>query len=278
MRYYVYNENNARVIVTDEQLNDVSKKDGKELKMEFIIAMGASHNNKYISKLYEALNHQEKKIRIEAIYSILSLSDVDSIRILEEKEKSFTEDDFNTLISEKAILQSVIIRLKDGPNGSKNAFFNEKYNHIVKSGLLYNYSSNMILTFEDIIFIIDALEAYVNKSEPWIKNLNREDYEDAIIKGLEGILKATEESSFLNELSDEVNNKLTNVCKIILNMKIESYAKEVIVTFSKGLRPKVAYDLLKPIMDGRARGDVKKELQNSLNILKQKEMGRESEY
>lgn len=278
MKYYVYNENNARVLVTDEQLDDVAKKDGKELRMEFVVAMGASHNNKYISKLYEALYHPEKKIRIEAIYSILSLSENDSIQILEKKEKNLGEEDFNTLISEKAILQSVIIRLKYGPNGAEKAFFDEECNHIVKCGLLYNYSSNMILMFQDVIFIINALDAYVNKSEQWIKNLNREDYEDAIIKGLEGLLKAADESLFLNELPDEANNKLVNVCKIILNMKIESYAKEVIATFSKALRPKVAYDLLQPIMNGRARGDVKKELQNSLSILKQKEMEGESEY
>ncbi|MBC2582911.1 HEAT repeat domain-containing protein [Clostridium sp. DJ247] len=272
MKYKVYNENNVQVTVTDEQLNEALERNGKELPIELIIAMGASHDKKYIPRLNEALYHQEQRVRIEAVYSLLSINDIESIRMLQEKEKSFSEVNFNVQISEKAILQSVIIRLEYGPNGAENAFFNGDYPPIVKSGLLYNYSSNIVLTPQDVIFIINSLESYVNKSESWIKTMNKDDYEDVIIKCLEGLLRAAEESVILNTLTDDLNRKLAEVGARILKMKIDSYAKEVIATFAKALPPKYAYDLLEPIMNGRVRGDVRKELENSIQILRQKEM------
>ncbi|MBU3179439.1 hypothetical protein [Clostridium estertheticum] len=273
MNYEVYNENNVRVIVTDEQLEEALELKDKELPIEIIIAMGASHDKKYMSSLNKAIYYKEQRVRIRGIYSLLSLNDIESIPILREKEKSFSEDDFNAQISEKAILQSVIIRIESGSEGAENAFFNGDYPPIVKSGLLYNYSSNIVLELEDVIFIINSLDAYVNKSEAWIKTMNRADYEDVIIICLEGLLRAAEESVFLNSLEDDLNIKLAEIGARILKMKIESYAKEVIVTFAKALPVKYAYALLEPIMNKRVRGDIRKELENSIQILKQKERG-----
>ncbi len=51
-------------------------------------------------------------------------------------------------------------------------------------------------------------------------------------------------------------------------MKIDPYAKELIVTFARALPPKLAYTMLEPIMDGRARGDIRKELKFSIEILR----------
>lgn len=273
MKYTVYDENYVQIEVTDKQLEEANIKNGTELPIEIVTAMGTSHNNKYIHRLNEALYHQEKRVRIEAIYSLLSLNAIESIKVLEEKEKKLSEDDFNALISEKKILQSVIIRLKYGASGAEKAFFYGDYIPIVKSGLIYNYSSNIVLTSEDVIFIINALEAYVNKSESWIKAMKKDYYDDVIIVGLEGLLTATEQGSFLNKLENDINEKLVVIGSKILQMKIDSYAKELIAEFSKDLPPKYAFEMLEPIMNGRARGDVRKELENSIKILREKERG-----
>ena len=54
-------------------------------------------------------------------------------------------------------------------------------------------------------------------------------------------------------------------------MKIDSYAKELIVTFARALPPKLAYNMLEPVMNGRARGDIRKELKISIEILQKRE-------
>lgn len=273
MEYQVYNENNYKVIVTDEQLNEAFHKNGVELPVEIIIAMGASHDTKYIPRLLEALSHQTQRIRIEAMYSLLSLNDIGCVSILSEKEKAILEDDFNAPISEKAILQSVLIRLEKGPIGTEEAFFKGDILPLVKTGLLYNYSSNLVLTMNDVQFIINALKAYVHKSEFWMAKMKKEEYEDVIIKGLEALWTAAEDSSLLRNLGPEYNEKLVEVGTHVLKMKIDSYAKEIIAIFAKALSPEYAYLMLEPIMNGRAKGDVKKELEKSIQILRQNERG-----
>ncbi|AKG37427.1 hypothetical protein VK70_25580 [Paenibacillus durus ATCC 35681] len=271
MEYNAYNENNVRVTVSDEQLNEAFRQHGEELPIEIVIAMGASHNKMFIPRLYEALFHRTQRIRIKAMHSLLSINNIESVSILREKEKMISEDDFNASISEKAILQSVIIRLEHGPSGAEEAFFKGDIHPSVKLNLLYNYSSNMVLTLEDVRFIINALEAYVHKSEAWIQKMKKNDYEDVIIKGLEALWSASEESSLLSLLNTEFNEKLVEIGSQILKIKIDSYAKEVIAIFAKALPPKYAYSMLEPIMNGRVKGDIRTELERSLLILRQKE-------
>ncbi|WP_438347721.1 hypothetical protein ACP8HI_18890 [Paenibacillus sp. FA6] len=271
MEYKAYNENNVRVTVSDEQLNEALRQHGEELPIEIVIAMGASHNDIFIPRINEALFHRTQRIRIKAMHSLLSLHNIESVSILQEKEKRISEDDFNTSISEKAILQSVIIRLEHGPSGAKEAFFEGVIHPLVKTNLLYNYSSNMVFTLEDVQFIINALEAYVQKSEAWILKMKRDDYEDVIIKGLEALWSASEECILFSMLNTEFNEKLVEIGSQILKVKIDSYAKEIIAIFAKALLPQYAYAMLEPIMNGRAKGDVRKELEKSLLILRQKE-------
>ncbi|OAB38858.1 hypothetical protein [Paenibacillus glacialis] len=271
MMYKAYNENNVRVTVSDEQLNEAFRQHGEELPIEIVIAMGASHNKMFVPRLHEALFHRTQRIRIKAMQSLLSLNNIESVSILREKEKGFSEEDFNASISEKAILQSVIIRLEHGPSGAEEAFFKGEIHPIVKTNLLYNYSSHMVFTSEDVQFIINALEAYVHKSEAWMQKMKKDDYEDVIIKGLEALWSASEESNFFSMLNKKFYEKLVELGSQILKMKIDSYAKEVISIFAKALSPQYAYAMLEPIMNGRAKGDVRKELEKSLLILQEKE-------
>lgn len=272
MVYKVYNENNVLVTVTVEQLENAIGQDGTELPVEIISAMSESIDPRFAPSLQEALYHEMQRVRITAIYGLLSLLDKRFIGLFREKEQSIPKDDLNQQISEKAILQAVIIFLENGVEGAKNAFFKGEIEPNIKSLLLFNYSSsNLPLTKKDIDFIISALEAYINKSEPWIQKTKKDDYEEDVIACLESFLRASETSTILCQLRDDVYEKLSSVCSEVLKMKIDPYAKEVIATFARALPPKHAYAMLEPIMGGRARGDIRKELEYSIEILRQKE-------
>jgi hypothetical protein len=275
MEYKVYNERNIKVIVTDEQLEEVLDKNGKELPIEILRAMKFALKPCFSAKFQEAINHEKKQARIVAIYGLLSLLDKANLAVLQEKEQSIP-DDLKEPISEKAILQAVIIRLEKGPEGTKNAFFEGDISPLTKSLLISNYSSsNMPLLKEDVEFLINALEAYANKSQAWIQKTQKGEYDDDIISGLEGLVRASEETSLLSELDASLCEKLSVVCAKFLEMKIDLYTKELIAEFARALPPKVAYKMLEPIMDGRAKGDVRKELNISLQILRQKEQNEE---
>lgn len=272
MSYEVYNERHVSVTVTDEQIEEALKQPSNQLKIEIVSAMGMSRKHHYAPRLIEVMfNHEKQSVRIKAIYGLLSLMNSDCIPALEKREQILPEADFKMPISEKAILQSVIIRLKEGPEGALAAFFNDSVPPIVKSLLLHNYYSYMPLNIQDVYFITAGLEAYINKSEPWIRNLDEEEYEDDIIAPLEGLMRESEESLLLSQLPEELIKKLCAIGQKILTMKIDSYAKEAVASFAKALPPQAAYQMLKPIMDGRARGDLRKELNQTLKILQQKE-------
>lgn len=255
--YRVYNENNVKVNVTEKQLEGFLKEDGMQLPLEIIGAMSKSLNPKYASRLKEALYHEKQRNRITAIFGLLSLLNHDYIEILREKERSIPVEDLNRKISEKAILQAVLIRLEDGEEGAMDAFLNEKISPQIKSLLIYNYSSsNMPLSKKDIEFLLVALEAYIYKKESWIQSMKKNDYEEDVIACLEALLRGSETSDCLSQLDNDLYSKLISSCEKILKMKIDSYAKELIVTFARFLPPKLAYSILEPIMEVPTRGDV----------------------
>lgn len=108
-----------------------------------------------------------------------------------------------------------------GVEGAKNAFFKGEIEPKIKSLLLFNYSSsNLPLTKKDIDFIISDLEAYIKKSEPWIQKTKKDDYEEDVIACLESFLRASETSTILCQLRDDVYEKLSSVCSEVLKMKI----------------------------------------------------------
>lgn len=119
--------------------------------------------------------------------------------------------------------------------------------------------------------MVTALELYVCKNELWIQNMKKNDYEEDVIACLEALLRVSETSSILSHLENDLYNKLISYCSKLLQVKIDPYAKELIVSFARALPPKFAYTMLEPIMDGPVRGDIRKELKFTLEILQKRE-------
>lgn len=270
--YKVYDENNVKVNVTEKQLEESLNQSGLQLPLEIIGAMGESLDPKFAPRLQEALYHDKQRNRITAIYGLLSLLNKDHIDKLREKERNIPIEDLSKQISEKAILQAALIRLEYGAEGAMHAFLSEETIPQIKSLLIYNYSSsNMQLNKKDIEFLVTALELYVCKNELWIQNMKKNDYEEDVIACLEALSRVSETSSILSHLENDLYNKLISYCSELLQVKIDPYAKELIVTFARALPPELAYTMLEPIMDGRARGDIRKELKFTIEILQKRE-------
>lgn len=270
MEYNVYNERNIGVLVDDEMLKKSLEQNGKDLSVEIISAMGISKDKCYSKRLEEALYHEKQINRIKAMYSLLSLEDITTFEALRKKESSIPDEDFQYELSEKSILQAVLICLEKGTEGVYEAFFSESVPSIVKTDLLYIYATGFSTASNDIEFLIDGIEVFAKKSEQWMKKLKKDDFEDVLMSCLDGLFIISERSSLLSELPKINIEKLSKTGAEILKMKIDSYAKEIIASLARALPPKYAYEMLEPIMDGRAKGDVKKELNASLRILKSK--------
>jgi hypothetical protein len=119
----------------------------------------------------------------------------------------------------------------------------------------------------DVQLLVRALDRYVNRRDPWIQKLSHSDWEDDVIACIEGLSFAATQGDLLRDLSEPDLQLLHNSGAHILAMKIDPYAKEGVVELARGLPPALALSMLRPIMDGKARGDVRKALKETLHIL-----------
>lgn len=270
MNYSVYDEDNLPVTVSEKQLEDALTKRGTELPVEIIVAMGVARQERFKPLLWEALYHDLKKARIGAIYSLINYSDAENIAKLREREQSIADGEIDNDY-ELSLLKATLIRLEKGTAGARKVFFSdtEEVHLAEKSDLLYVYSGNIRFCQDDVAFIIEALAAYVNKTKPWMKKMTHFEYEDVILISLESLMTVAEETSLLRQLPEDHYVRLSKTCLRILQMRIDSYAKELIAMFARELPPETAYTVLKPLI-GKARGDVRKELNISLNILEKR--------
>ena len=270
MEYRVFNENNCLTVVTDEQL-EIAFMQKEDLPVKIIVGMGASRAVKYLPRLEEALYYEQKRSRIDAIYSVFSIAETEIVSVLQRKERSLPLDDLNHHSSEKVILRSMLIRLEGGPSAVQAAFFDKHVSPQIKFRFMFLYSAHFSMLLEDLHFIINALEAIGLREEDWIQALKKDDYVDAVIQGVEAVSTAMVRHNLLDELSEEDYCRLAATGKKLLEMRVDSIVNESIAEFSKGLPPFHAYFMLEPIMNGKAKGDVRRELKKSLEILRAKE-------
>lgn len=267
LEYKVYNEKNQLVKINQKHIDEAFENVNEPLKVEIITAMGRTRKDIYLNRLYEALSYDNKKARHLAIKSILSLSNQQSVMVLKDRLKKIDKEENE---SEFYFMEAAIMLLEKGAEEVKKFFMDPKEDGYIKQELIYTYSSGYPFVEQDLVFIIDLLENYIGKSQKWIQKLSHDEFEDVIIKGLEAIWTIMEETTLLNDLDEISYKKLLDVCKQIFSLRIDTYAKEIIAIFARGLSVTRAYELLAPIIN-TARGEVKKELKATIKLLEKRE-------
>jgi len=270
MEYKVFDKLNCLVKVTDDELDTFLEQKDAELKIEYIRALNIKRDDRFVTVLTRALNSEIKLVRSAALYAIVSLANPKYISVLHERKLSVPLAKTEELLSEGNVLDAGIKLLESGIKGIRDWMLDENASPAQKISIAYIFNANVPVSMEFTEFMIIAIDMYVNKRQVWINSISRDYLEDGIIKYLEGLLRASEETETLQNLSEKYCTILVAAGRKILEMKIDSYAKELIAEFARALPAAVAYDLLEPIMNGKAKGDVKKELNITLNLLQQK--------
>lgn len=259
--YSVLNDNNVMVELND---SDIQKniKEGL-LKRETIMAMGISHKEEYLQYLYPYLDSESFFIRRDAAQSIFLINGKKGLPKLKEREKKLKEEDYNNIPSEKALLGALIIQIEGGTKGTEEYFFSAQGNINVKYVQAAFYTSGYLYKEEDIRLIVKILEAYLNKDLLWIKNMSKEDYLEAILFLFQSIWYAYKETDCLRGLAPALSERLCVVCEQISNLKMDSFAKEMIADIASGVQKESAVKILK-ILSGKVKGDAKKAFKRSL--------------
>jgi len=260
--YRVLTDYNTYVWLKEEDIEN-SIKDDFLLKREIIMAMGMTHNKKYLKYLYPYLNNEVFYKRREAAQSIFLIDGEEGLENLKKRESQLDDIEYNDPPSEKALLKALIIRIENGVKGSEEYFFSDTGNVTVKYAQLACYSRGYLYQEEDIALITKILEAYVEKKSAWIKKLSKSDYLEAIYFTVQSIWYSNDETQVMQNISDKVSEQLCEVFKNISEMRVSSDVLEMLVDISAGLREKYALYFLR-ILKGKTRGDAQKAYKKAL--------------
>lgn len=256
MIYYVYNDNNVEMKITDEDIKTaIDEKKG--LKREIIQAMGKTKDNKYLKYLYPFLEHDFLYIRLDAAHSIFNLDGKAGLSELKKRADKIDISDFEREPSEKAILSAMIIKIQKGVEGIKEYFLSEDGYLSIKYCLLDFYQSGYDFSEEDIKLICFVLDKFIEKKCKWINKFSKGEYNDFIYFALESIWIAGMEKDMLRNMGDDSKKELLGLICKLLGKKVNMEVKEIVAEITKFIDKKYAEQIL-GLLKNNVKGDAEK--------------------
>lgn len=263
MVYKVLNHNNAVCTVTDADIEEAVKS-GEPLPRAIVMAMGKTHDDKYLEYMYPILYHDVNYMRMDAAQSIFNLNGRKGLDALKKKELSIDSSAFEEFPSEKAVLIAMIIRIEEGTEGILRYFRSEDGLDIVKYCLLSYYSSGYDYKEEDIRLISIVLREFIDKKLRRVKKAPREDWIEFVYFALDSLWVAALETEILTMMSDEASREVVDVFHQILVSKATNDMKELMSEISIGMKRDYALDILRSLKGKTGGGDARRAYKKAL--------------
>lgn len=260
--YSVYNESYVRVNVSDEDIEN-SIKENSPLKLEIINAMGRSHKREYLEYLYPYLDDEVLYRRTATIQSIINIDGKVGLDKLKEREAKLDQSDYDTLPSEKALLNAAIIYFEKGISRAEDYFFSEDGINIIKEYQLEIYGAGFQYTEADIAFMLRLINSFVDKEFDWMKDMSKTDYMETLCFYIEYLWIAYRDTNVFSCIDDSVNEIFCVLVEKISDMSKNSNLLEYIAEITKGMKEEYAIRVLATIKD-KVRGDAKKEYKKAI--------------
>lgn len=263
MEYEVLNHNNAACTVTDADIEEAVRS-GAPLPRAIVMAMGKSHDEKYLECLYPVLYHEANYMRLDAATSIFNLNGRKGLEALKEKERSIAPADFDRLPCEKAVFLAMIIRIEEGPEGILRYFRSDEGLDIVKYCLLSYYTSGYRFKEEDVRLISIVTREFIDKKLKRIKKTTREDWIEFVYFALESLWITARDTEVLTQMSDEADEELADVLQKVLDCKATNEIKELIADIAKGMKRDYALKVLRSLKGKAGGGDARRAYKKAL--------------
>ncbi|QRR01803.1 hypothetical protein [Dyadobacter sandarakinus] len=161
----VFNEKNAAVIVTSEELTIAAGK-ANILPTHIANAAAATCCYELLPNIRATLLGKSRRQRIAAARAILAMKDLESISSIQLA----LDQESDQIV--KNVFTATILRLH-GVQSAQWYFNSEEGDPNVKSMLIAIYDGYMQPEIDDIHFLVDALFIYVKKSQLWIMLLEK---------------------------------------------------------------------------------------------------------
>jgi len=166
--YRVFNENNALVEVTQQQLDEAAS--GRDaLSTHLANAAGAAKRHDLIGRLRATLGVPARRTKLAAARALLALGDREVAGLL--RDRAAAEAD--AIVAN--VFRGIALRL-DGVESVRQAFTAGDVDPQLAGALASVYNGAFDLAAGDVEFLLDAISAYVANPRGWIADMPRDEW------------------------------------------------------------------------------------------------------
>lgn len=166
--YRVFNENNALVEVTPQQLDEAAA--GCDLLPTHLAnAAGAARRHDLIEQLRATLGSASRRNKLAAARALLAVDDRQATSLLRDRAAAETD----AIVA--GLFRGIALRL-EGVGSVRSAFAAGDADPELAGMLASIYNGSFELLPEDVAFLLSAIADYVVNAKPWIAQMKRDEW------------------------------------------------------------------------------------------------------
>ncbi len=166
--YRVFNENNARVEVTDQELDEAAAGSGA-LATHLANAAGLARRRELVGRLRATLGAAERRQKLAAARALLALDDRQAVAPL--REAAARDEDAVAA----GVFRGIALRL-EGVAEVRRAWAEGDRDPALAGLLASIYNGPFDLVPDDVSFLLDAVSDYLANQRPWIAKMSRDEW------------------------------------------------------------------------------------------------------
>lgn len=166
--YRVFNENNALVEVTQQQLDEAASR-REPLSTHLANAAGVARRRDLIAQLRASVAVPARRAKLAAARALLALGDREAAALLRDRAAADTDP----IVA--SVFRGIALRL-DGVEAVRQAFAAGDADPQLAGALASVYNGAFDLVAGDVEFLLDAVAAYVASAKGWISDMPRDEW------------------------------------------------------------------------------------------------------
>lgn len=181
--YRVFNENNALVEVTDQDLDNAVPRDDA-LPTHLANAAGVARRPELIPRLRATLAVPHRRDKLAAARALLAIGDHGAVELLRDHARTETD------LIVANLFRAIALRL-EGVERVRHAFEQGDEDPALAGVIASIYNGAFDLVQDDIALLLDLIDAYVANAKTWIADMSRDEWRSDLYVMVKALARAT---------------------------------------------------------------------------------------
>lgn len=231
--YRVPNDNGVFVNVTEADLNEeLARKDSRPIPAQFSHAAAIAKRKDFIPKLRQTLRSPSGVQKRAAASALLALNDKEAPSLLDSNAKA----EKDAIVA--SMFKIIALRLRNVDLLAQH--FTSEDDPQTSRLVMSMYNSYIDIEEADVRFLVEALEAYLNRSLQWIRKLKSSHWENAIALAVGALASSGASAIIMEPYMSGTRTKACGLLRKVLSLDlaedIQSDAKAVLERCDRGLK------------------------------------------